>query len=213
VASANIPDPPGQDVDPLVEVWPPGRFIWRCHDAKLKPTEFNPGFGRGRFHPISTTSGQPIPTLYGADSAAGMLSESVFRGVPARGSGKRIFKSALGGFALSLLSTHRHLRLADLGGHGLMRLGLRRDELTASGPSCYSKTSRWAEAIHRDRPDLDGLMWVPRHNDRTLAVMLFGDRVAPGTLSALGDTLPLVGGTGLRYVLDAAEAADVTVIV
>ena len=45
-----------------------------------------------------------------------------------------------------------------------------------SAPIDYLDTARWAEAIHRQFADVDGLLWMSRQRDRDEAVMLFGDR-------------------------------------
>lgn len=153
----------------------------------------------------------PIPTLYGADDVAGALSESIFHNVPARGPGKRIRRSALDPVRLSSLVARRDLVLANLSGPGLSRIGVRRSELIDSPASAYAETARWAEAIHRDAP-VDGLLWVSRQNDRALAVVLFGDRVPTSDLAIEVDSVPLHYGPGWQSVLEAAEEADITVV-
>jgi len=198
---------------PLVETWRKGTKIWRCHETKLRANEFNPGLGAGRFHPlVDSRTAAPIPTIYAADEVAGALSESVFRNVPVRGSNKRTRRSALNSVCLSALVLRKHIVLADLTGLGLHRIGVRRSQLIESASSSYAATAQWAEAIHRDTT-LDGLMWVSRQNDRALAILLFGDRVATSDLDILVEALPLDSGTGWNLVLDAAEAADITVSV
>jgi hypothetical protein len=118
----------------------------------------------------------------------------------------------LDNLVLSLLSTRDDLMLADLSGHGLTRLGLRRDQLIECGARRYSKTAEWAAAIHRDQTDIHGLMWVSRQNDRALSAVLFGDRVRSASLSVVSAGLPLSDGNGLEHVLDIAEAADITIV-
>lgn len=207
-----VPVPPAGGLRPLLATWRRGTRIWRCHEAKLAPKEFNPGLGHGRFHPLfDAVTGAPIPTLYGADEVSGTLSETVFRSVPARGPSKRIRTSALRPLCLSSLVLRRDVTLADLSGHGLRRIGVRRAELIESSAAQYNTTARWAEAIHRDST-VDGLLWVARQNDRALGVVLFGDRISPTDLDVLVDSLPLAHGTGWNYVLAAAEECDIAVI-
>jgi RES domain len=38
-------------------------------------------------------------------------------------------------------------------------------------------TARWAEALHHQCNNIDGLMWMSKQRDRDRALMLFGDRV------------------------------------
>ncbi|WP_460097831.1 hypothetical protein [Pseudomonas sp. S3_C01] len=44
------------------------------------------------------------------------------------------------------------------------------------------------EAIHSQYPDVQGLSWVSRQDDSVRSVVLFGDRIPDGTLSARGVT-------------------------
>ena len=75
-----------------------------------------------------------------------------------------------------------NLRLANLTTDGLRRLKVPKAELIASAPIDYPNTARWAEAIHHQHPDVDGLYWMSRQRDRDHALMLFGDR-AGGALA------------------------------
>ena len=68
------------------------------------------------------------------------------------------------------------LRLDNLTTDGLHRLKLPKAELIASAAIDYLATARWAEAIHHQHPDADGLVWMSRQRDRDHALMLFGDR-------------------------------------
>lgn len=65
----------------------------------------------------------------------------------------------------------------DLTTDGLHRLKLPKEELIASAPRDHLHTARWAEALHRQFKDIDGLMWMSKQRDRDRALMLFGDRV------------------------------------
>lgn len=207
-----VPVPPGSGLDPRIETWRAGRQVWRCHEPRLGPREFNPGLGQGRFHPLhDLVSGAPIGTLYGSDQVSGALSESVFRSVPVRGPGKLIRRSALGSVRLSALVPSRDLLLADFSGSGLRRIGVHRSELIDCPAMHYGDTARWAEAIHRDAA-VDGLLWVSRQDDTALAIVLFGDRVDPADLDVLVESLPLDRGPGWNYVLRSAEDADIMIV-
>ena len=54
---------------------------------------------------------------------------------------------------------------------------MNRDELIEMPKSTYSQTVLWAQAIHRARSDLDGLMWTSRQCDPDQCIILFEDRV------------------------------------
>lgn len=188
-------------------------MLLRCHDSRFGATEFNPGLGDGRFHPLRTAGGASIPTLYGSDRLEGAVSETVFHNVPIRGPRRRIRLPALRSLMLSTLAPRRDLQLAQLHGHGLRRLQISRRELVESEASRYAWTRRWAAAIYRSGEDIDGLMWVSRQHDTSFAFVLFGDRVARDALEVIEPPLPLAWGPGLERVWQAAEEADILLTV
>ena len=59
---------------------------------------------------------------------------------------------------------------------GLSRLKLPKAELIATTAIDYLATAHWAETIHHQHPDTDGLVWMSRQRDRDHALMRFGDR-------------------------------------
>jgi hypothetical protein len=73
---------------------------------------------------------------------------------------------------------NRDLQLVNLTTDGLHRLKVPKSELITSPPIDYVDTARWAEAIHHQRPEVDGLFWMSRQRDRDQALVLFGDRAA-----------------------------------
>ncbi len=209
-----LPAPPGpQRLDPLVSEWAAGRPLVRVHRHEFAPTSFNPGGGRGRFHPFAAEDGSAVPTLYAADSVDGALSETVFRAVPVHGTARTLRASRLEPLRLSVLVPNRNLRLAALYGHGLRRLGLLRRDLIDTEIVRYERTAAWAAALHAARAALDGLEWVSRQHDASRAVVLFGDRVAAGDLTLREGPIPLDRGPGWNLVLEAAEAAGIVIVI
>ncbi len=201
-------------LDPLIQIWERGRPLLRCHDSRFGATELNPGLGGGRFHPLRAASGgDPVPTLYGSNTLDGALSETVFHNLPIRGPGRAIRQATLRSLMLSTLAAHRDLRLAQLHGHGLGRLGLARADLIDCEADHYRRTRRWAEAIYRCQARPDGLVWVSRQHDSSLAIVLFGDRVDRAELEVVEPPLPIAWGPGLEEVQRAAEEAGILVIV
>ena len=205
-----LPDPPpAAALDPATTTWRVGRRLYRVHDAS-PANAFNPGYGRGRFHPVHDGRGRPIPTLYAADAIDGALSESVFRGVGA--SGGRIHRADLEPLRFSRLVLDADLRFVDLTGLALRRLGLTRGQLIEAPEWLYRSTARWAEALHEAESTAHGLLWVSRQCDTAKAVVLFGDRVEASWLRADGPAEPLHGGRGFRRVCEAAGRANIVVI-
>lgn len=62
-------------------------------------------------------------------------------------------------------------------GPSLDPLKVPKAELIASAPIDYPGTARWAQALHQQCPDIDGMVWMSRQRDRDQALILFGDRV------------------------------------
>ncbi len=198
-------------LDPLVEIWTADEPIVRCHDGRFGATEFNPGFGAGRFHPFASVEGRRVPTIYGASDLHGALSETLFHGVPVRGSLRSIRRSGLRPLLISVIAARRPLKLAQLHGFGLGRLGLRRTDLIETEAVEYPATVRWAAAIHACPERFDGLVWISRQHDTSRAVVLFGDRIDRQDLELIDSPMPLYLGPGYRRVLEAAEAAGIAV--
>ena len=146
-----------RDLAPLLTTWQAGRKLFRVHSRDLPCDAFNPGYGQGQFHPINDRYGNPIPTLYAAGGIDGALSETVFRNVTAAGG--RVHRSDLEPLVLSRLLVAQDVKLVDLTGLALRRLGLTRSQLIDAPPRQYAYTRRWAETLHRASPDAHGLIW------------------------------------------------------
>lgn len=184
----------------------------RCHDVRFGASEFNPGVGKGRFHPFRDLGGRPVPTLYAADSLDGALSETIFHDVPARGPEKTVRRLSLLSSVLSTLAAVRDLTLVRLHGYGLLKIGVSRSELIESRAVAYGRTVAWARALHACDHRIDGLVWVSRQHDDAYAMVLFGDRVDRQDLRVVEPPLPLYMGSGYQAVQSAAEKAGITVI-
>ncbi len=184
----------------------------RCHDGRFGATEFNPGFGAGRFHPFDDGRGRAVPTIYGASSFDGALSETLFHDVPLGGGFRIVERSALRPLLISVVGARRPLRFAQLHGFGLSRLGVRRVDLIESEASSYRATAAWASALHASSERFDGLVWISRQHDTSRAVVLFGDRVERRDLEMVDAPMPLYLGAGYLRVLEAAEAAGITIV-
>jgi len=210
--SRRLPPPDASLLDPLILHWPAGQRFHRVHAARWAANEFNPGYGQGRFHPFNDLDGQPVPTLYGSDQVDGALTETVFRGIPAVGTLRGIRRRSLINIVLSILAPKRELKLADLRGHGLRRLGLQRNQLLETEAEHYAQTAAWGAALHHSAVKPDGLIWVSRQFDTAAALLLFGDRVRPETLKIAEPPVSLYRGRGFQQVLASAERADLVIV-
>jgi hypothetical protein len=209
---SELHEPPADLPAPNLVSWLAGKPIYRVHHAAYGATEFNPGVGNGRFHPIHTSGGKPIPTIYGSSTVDGALSETVFHDVPIAGPAKRIAQSALRKLLVCTIAPLRDLRLIELKGHGLRKIGLTRALIIDSEADLYDRTRRWAEALFLRRPLADGLIWMSRQHDVSEALLLFGGRVARKDLDVIDSSRSLYPpSTGWLDVVRAAEAAGITI--
>ena len=83
-------------------------------------------------------------------------------------------------------------KIADLSSVALRKLGVQHKQLIDTEKDQYPATRRWAEAIHAQHPDIQGLSWISRQDDSTRAVVLFGDRVSKGALQQVGSSRSLL---------------------
>ena len=125
-------------------------------------------------------AGAVVPTLYGASSVAGALSETVFHDVPVRGPRRRVQRKRLVSVVRSSVTPSRDLKLARLHGAGLPRLGVTHGEIVESSAKQYPRTALWGKAIYGHPETFDGIAWVSRQHDTSIAVMLWGTRVKRG---------------------------------
>ena len=132
--------------------------------------------------PLRDVAGTCIPTLYAGRTREAAAFETIFRDLPPLPLSRQVFTRSITGTALGELRTRRPLRLAALFNQNLALIGKSRQTIVeCHGTAAYAETARWAEAIHRDLPGLDGLLWTSRQQDEALAMLLFGTRVGPTT--------------------------------
>ncbi|WP_232504686.1 RES family NAD+ phosphorylase [Acidovorax delafieldii] len=173
----------------MFDTWAAGRVIHVIHDTAFAPESFNPGVdGAGRlrkptrFAPIRDAKGKVVPYLYGGSTLDCAIFETVFHDVPIDAADKFVDLDDFAQRGHAELIPNRDLKLVDLTSEGLHRLKVPKDELIASPARDYPDTALWAQALHRQFPDVDGLLWMSRQRDRDHALLLFGDRLR-GVLS------------------------------
>lgn len=213
--SAGI-SPPHSNIASVVTpmVWRKDRVIHRIHMERYAGDGFNPGIaGNARFSPIVNAAGEAIPTLYGGDSFECAAMETVFHNVPYATGYKSVDKGDFEAQVYSTLVLTQDVTVADLGSIALRKLGISRGDLIETEECFYPQTRLWAEAIHAQCPNLQGLSWISRQHDEARAVMFFGDRIDAGVLVQNSVSLSLVGDAGLHArILVLAERMGVDII-
>lgn len=206
--------PPPSVLHIATTTWPAGLAIHRVHQDAYGPVQFNPGLtGNARFSPIARPDGTPIPTLYGGASFACAAMETVFHDVPFVPGFKAYDKGKLAGQVHSQFSAAHALLLADLGSKALRKLGVERKQLIDTEKDQYPVTRQWAAAIHAGFPQVQGLCWISRQDDGARAVVLFGDRIAPGSLQPGAPSRSLVDDTAAYgELLALAEQIGVDIV-
>lgn len=194
--------------------WAAGTAIHRIHLERYRADQFNPGLhGNARFSPIRDAHGQPIPTLYGGTSFDCAAMETVFHDVPFVAGFKTYDTGKLNEQQHSQLRCLQDLLLVDLSSKALRKLGVARNRLIDTEKDQYPTTRQWAEAIHRQRDDVQGLCWTSRQDDSERALMLFGDRVAAATLERLGQARSLMhDSAAYMQVLELADQIGVLLV-
>jgi hypothetical protein len=210
-----VPDVPVLLEAPRLHLWAADTPIVRCHNVAMGATEFNTTSASRRFRPVHDSAAAVVATIYGADLTEGALSETVFHDVPVRGPGRRVLRKALVPMVLSTIMPARDLRLVELHGGGLARLGVTHGELIESSSRQYPRTALWGQALYEHVDGFDGLIWRSRQFNDSFALMLWGDRVDRFTdLRAHPDTapVPLFAGDGFEAVQELADAVAITIV-
>ncbi|WP_347558795.1 RES family NAD+ phosphorylase [Robbsia sp. KACC 23696] len=194
--------------------WPTRRLFHRIHREAYRPNQFNDtARGNARFSPIVDLAGSVIPTLYGGATFDCSAMETVFHDIPFAPGYKTFDKQKLIGIVHSRLLPLNALQLVDLRTKALRKLGVRRAELIDTEQDRYPKTRLWAEAIHAQCPEAQGMCWTSRQDDSAEAIVLFGDRIASSDLETVDGPTPLLGDESTYdAVLSLADRIGVNVV-
>jgi hypothetical protein len=205
-----LPRPPA-DIRPQIDRWAAGRVIVRCHGRKYHEREFNPSTYLARFRPF-VHHDAVVPTMYGADDLWGAVSETVFHEVPVRGPNRRILRSEIDRWMWCELAPTRDLDLVKLHGTGLRRIQVTHGELIECDAAHYADTVPWSDVLYDSESAPDGLCWRSRQHNDSLAIMLFGTRVAEADLKVVRPAESLALRPGGDAVYAFAEAADIAIV-
>ena len=205
--TCRAPVPP---LDALFDRWPASGVIHVIHDTAFAPENLNPGSDVAgllrkptRFAPIRDAKGKVMSYLYGGSTLDCAIFETVFHDVPIDAPDKFVDLDFFAQRGHGEVVPSRDLRLVDLTSEGLHRLKVPKEELITSPSRDYLATATWAEALHHQFADADGLVWMSRQRDRDRSIVLFGDRVK-GVLSGTRIGGPLSRNDALRQTILAA---------
>ena len=189
-----------------------GTNLVRIYDRVRRPTAFNPTASSARFRPIRDVSGRIVPTGYFGEDARTAIAEGLLRGASALAAGApryRLYRRELQRISLVTLRYKGDLRLAQLHGPGLTRLGLLRADVIDCDESDYPYTAEWSRSVWGTRARPHGISWTSRQNDSSQAFMLWEGRVDPAQLEVVGDPIPLDADPGLDLVRQLCAEAGI----
>ena len=205
--------PTARSLDAKLVAWGAGEIMYRVHETKYAVDSFNPSQqGNARFSPIRDSAGEVIPTLYAATTPQGALMETVFHDVPYKPGFKRVSVERLRDKLSSTLVFLTDFQLIDLGKIGLRRLGVHPHDLIDTTKAHYPETRKWAELLYEAYPQVQGLIWPSRQDDRAHAVVLFKTRVEGSVLRPAGLSIPLTEN-GIVHELAKALATELKVLI
>ena len=135
---------------------------------------------------------------------AAAIYETIFHDIPPNAPRKTVPQFVVEGRTLSVLVARRTLRLASLRAQDLMKWGVRQASLIGSLPTQYHHTATWAQAIHAQFAQVDGLIWTSNRCDPDDALLLFGDRVGRADLVIAS----VRDGSDASFLNDVREAGE-----
>lgn len=133
----------------------------RLHRSKYPPLHFGTT-GLSRFDAPDGSFG----VLYVARQPKGAFAETFCRH---GGALHQVYELELEQYAVAAITSNRSLKLADLAGKGLARMGL--DNRLSTGD--YRIAQRWAAAIYNHPDQPDGIIYSSRHDPKQQLAALF----------------------------------------
>jgi hypothetical protein len=205
--------PPADLAAPNLEYLQPRALIHRVHGSRYPGDAFNPCKGDpSRFAPMYASSKSCVPSLYAADTLTAAVYETLFRDIAATTDIKVVAQADVRARTHSMIEIQERIALATLYAPGLKRWGLTVTDLVITPKSAYPTTTQWAQAIHHQFPEAQGLKWMSNQASDAAAYLIFGDRVSEGWGRVVGAR---DGATDKGFMADVREAgrlADITLI-
>ena len=168
------------------------------------PLAFNSsGLGNARFSPLLVPdTDDVIPTLYAVDTLAGAVAEVLLHDIPEPSAGyiHDWGRDRMSDLCMSTIALPK-LRLANLTSTGLRAAALTQADLFAPLSSRYPAARLHALNIWRDIPAAQGLCWMSVGDNRSMALMLFGDRVAAGDMTLIDGPTPIAAYEQIVFAL------------
>ncbi|RXT17889.1 hypothetical protein B5P46_29050 [Rhizobium leguminosarum] len=208
-----LPSPPSPFPTINIRTIKAGTALHRSHLSSFRAGQFNPCKGQPtRFAPFNDAHGNCVATLYAATSREAAAFESIFHDIEPATAFKTLRLAVVEARTVSVIAPKRDLRLASLFAADLKAWKLNRTDLIETPKSTYGESVLWAEAIHRARADIDGLIWTSRQRDPEQCIILFEDRMAEDRLDVVQSIDAGVDAGLLLELRDYGRRAGITII-
>jgi hypothetical protein len=193
----------------------PPRLWWRVYPEPYGALGYNKtSKGNARFSPITDAKGKVIPTLYAATTPAVALMETVLRDAPWPSDGYILSMPPTGQETrrMACLVNALPLQLADFTALGLRKLGLKKPGIVETDKTGYPYSRSVAQWLYAVRPDLQGILWSSRQDDRGQAVVLFAPRLKVTPLHVWHQGESIAQSPALDELVDLLDALGAGVI-
>ncbi len=191
------------------------RLWWRVYREPFGPSAYNTtDKGNARFSPIKDAGGQIIPTLYCGTTPAVALMETILHDVarPSEGYILNLPAPDKEFRRMACLVNVHPLQLADFTALGIRKVGLKKSEVIETDKTQYPYSRDIAQWLYRMRPDLQGILWSSRQDDRGQAMVVFEPRLTATPLHIWQHGEPIAEGTNLDELADLLDVMGAGVI-
>jgi hypothetical protein len=111
-------------------------------------------------------------------------------------------------WAITRIEATQPLSLVDLTSPGLRRIGLSRSDLIDTNAGSYPVTQKFAQDLYMQFPTAQGIRWVSRLYDEGACIVLWDDRIAPGTLVQASAPVSVLTEPTMSEILDLVDQLD-----
>lgn len=188
-----------------------GMHLFRIHPSVYKGNQFNDSTtGDARFSPIiNQKTRKVIPVIYAGDDSNVAICEVVFHDIDVSQSDIVFDQNRLIETSHTALILKQTLQVAVIDQVSVVKMRAGK-KLIHCDAADYQRTREWAEHIHQQHKDIQGLEWPSRQfNGR--AWVFFGDRIKDGILN-ISETKPVLEDKNIRgKIVKLADRMNITI--
>ncbi|GAK25646.1 RES family NAD+ phosphorylase [Serratia liquefaciens] len=188
-----------------------GTPLYRIHREKYAGDAFNGSTeGDARFSPIRDQSNKVIATVYAGDNTKVALCEVPLHDLDFSLRHVGFNVGRLAGLVHTELIVKAELQLAVLDQPGLAKMRASK-KVAHCDAVHYQVTRKWAEAIHAQHKEIQGMVWPSKQHPGN-AYVLFGDRFNGNELSIAVNTVSVTDKSVLIHLFELADSMGITLL-